>query len=602
YTSEEQARARAAMPSNPEAARLYAEALGLMRSNASTAARFRLEKAIEREPSFAHARSALAEVYLTLGLDSQARESARRALELASGMAREEQLLFEARLRRIDRDWARAVEIYRALFTFFPDNLGHGLSLARSQSLAGQSRQALETIAALRRLPPPLGDDPRIDLREAHAWAKQGDWRKRLTFCERAIEKGRAMGARLLVADALTGVGEAHYYLGDLERAQQAYGDARRVYEEVGDRKAAIGAAVGLADVLLEQGAFDPAREAYEEAVAFHREVGNVYGVADELNGLAQIHAARGEFARAKEVYAESLQNFEAIEELEGVGNVTSNNGFVLLNEGDLKGAQSAFEEALALFQKVGMRTHEVASWGDLAIAYRRQGRFAEALELSDRALKALREIGDTEKELMYLVEHAELLNALDRREETRSTVAEAMKLAEARGTARLRAALLLQSAELELDEGNAARAREAAEAASRIFETLRLDDSIALAAEVLTRCALAEGRGADAAKSMARAHESSERSEHLTVRTRIGLTSARISAASGRCRDARAQARAVLKQVTNVTDLRFEARLALTRIENTCGGQGPGSLAADAKEAGFLRIARLADEVGRFR
>ena len=123
----------------------------------------------------------------------------------------------------------------------------------------------------------------------------------------------------------------------------------------------------------------------------------------DELNGLAQLHAAKGEFARAKEVYADSLQNFKAIEEREGVGNVTSNNGFVILHQGDLKGAQRAFEEALVLFQEVGMRTHEVASWGDLAIAHRRQGRFAEALELSDRSLKALRDIGDTEKEMMYL-------------------------------------------------------------------------------------------------------------------------------------------------------------------------------------------------------
>ena len=137
----------------------------------------------------------------------------------------------------------------------------YGLTLARSQSLAGQSRQARETITALRRLPPPLGNDPRIDLREAHAWARQGDWRKRVTFCERAIGKGRATGARLLVADAVTGVGEAHYYLGDLERAREAYSEARAAYEEVGDRKAAIGVAV-------EQGEFDPAQHAYEAAVA----------------------------------------------------------------------------------------------------------------------------------------------------------------------------------------------------------------------------------------------------------------------------------------------------------------------------------------------
>ena len=45
----------------------------------------------------------------------------------------------------------QAIEIYRSLFTFFPDNLDYGLHLSRAQARAGKGNDALATIASLRR-------------------------------------------------------------------------------------------------------------------------------------------------------------------------------------------------------------------------------------------------------------------------------------------------------------------------------------------------------------------------------------------------------------------------------------------------------------------
>src|SRR5437660_7589958 len=53
------------------------------------------------------------------------------------------------------REWDKAVEIYRTLFGFFPDNLDYGLRLASVQTSAGKGQNALATLEALRKLPPP---------------------------------------------------------------------------------------------------------------------------------------------------------------------------------------------------------------------------------------------------------------------------------------------------------------------------------------------------------------------------------------------------------------------------------------------------------------
>src|SRR5260370_27851125 len=75
-------------------------------------------------------------------------------------------------------EWGRAIEIYRDLVDFFPDNLDYGLALAKAQIGANQWKQALDTIAALRTLPQPLRDNPQIELVENDASRAMGDYKR----------------------------------------------------------------------------------------------------------------------------------------------------------------------------------------------------------------------------------------------------------------------------------------------------------------------------------------------------------------------------------------------------------------------------------------
>src|SRR6266496_899526 len=121
---------RASMPKDPRAAQLYAEGLSRLRHFDALKARDLLEKAVGLDPGFLQGHAALAQAWSELGYDRKAKEAAQKAFDLSRKLSREDRLFVEARYREVSKEWEKAVEIYRTLFEFFPDNLEYGLHLA----------------------------------------------------------------------------------------------------------------------------------------------------------------------------------------------------------------------------------------------------------------------------------------------------------------------------------------------------------------------------------------------------------------------------------------------------------------------------------------
>ncbi|MFY9552420.1 MAG: tetratricopeptide repeat protein, partial [Thermoanaerobaculia bacterium] len=204
---------RLSLPSSPEAAQLYAEGLAKLRVFDDVAARDLLEKAVALDPKHALARSALAGAWAGLGYDAKALEASKTAFELSGNLARETRLSVEGRYRAMSNDWDRAIEIYRSLFTFYPDNLDYGLQLAGARTRAGRPGDALATIAALRRAYPK--DDPRIGLAEAETSKALSDFPRMEKAAVQAAVLAEAAGARLLAATARLEQAIARRNLGD---------------------------------------------------------------------------------------------------------------------------------------------------------------------------------------------------------------------------------------------------------------------------------------------------------------------------------------------------------------------------------------------------
>jgi hypothetical protein len=147
-TTAESASVRSAALSNPEMVRIYSEALAKLRFKNYIAASDLLQKAVVIEPDFAPGHSALADAWSDLGYDKRAASEAKKAFDLSAKLPREQRLAIEAGYRKATKDWKKSVEIYRTLFTFFPDNLDYGLRLCLAQDSAGSGKDALITVEA----------------------------------------------------------------------------------------------------------------------------------------------------------------------------------------------------------------------------------------------------------------------------------------------------------------------------------------------------------------------------------------------------------------------------------------------------------------------
>src|SRR5205085_2913634 len=178
-----------------------------------------------------------ATAWAALGYDEKAAAEALRAFRLSASLPRAEALLVEGGYQEMSGNWERAIEIYRALFDFYPDNVDYGLALANAQVSAGLGKSALKIVEALHKLPAPLGNDPRIDLSEGRAAESLGDFRTDQTATARAARKARGLGASLVLAQARCHQSWALENLGNSDEAIKAAEEAEKIFAVSHDRR-----------------------------------------------------------------------------------------------------------------------------------------------------------------------------------------------------------------------------------------------------------------------------------------------------------------------------------------------------------------------------
>src|SRR5205807_7637023 len=273
-TPEQATSIRASEPVNTEAAKLFAEGLAKLRSFDTMQARDLLTQAIGKDPAYAMAREALAEVWSQLGYDDKAKAESKRSFELSTGLARRDALGIEARFREEAREWTKAVDVYHSLWTVFPDDPEYGLRLASAQVSAGQGQNALLTISALRKIAPPMSDDPRIDVAESSAAASLSDYKRAEAATERAILKAGQQGSEGLRAEALLRQCWALRNLGDPERAKTAGIQAGEILGRVNDLRGQARGLTCVGNVLADEGQLSSAYEMSARALELARKIG----------------------------------------------------------------------------------------------------------------------------------------------------------------------------------------------------------------------------------------------------------------------------------------------------------------------------------------
>lgn len=631
---------RSLLPASPEAARLYAEGLERLRRFEPEAARERLERAVALDPGNALARSSLAVAWAALGFDGRAAEEARRAYDLAPSLPEPERWIVEARWFESAGQWQRAAEVWQALFSATPDNLDYGLRLAASRTRAGEVEAALAATGALRALPEPDGVDPRIDLAEAAAAAAMSDYRRQADAAKRAAARAEAVGGHQLAAQAHAMDSWALRNLGRGDEALAAAEASRAAAERTGDRAAAAEAMALVAAVALDRGDLDRAAAGYESALATSRELGDRGGAARALNNLAVVRKARGELHAARQQYEESERLALETGNRRGAAYSAQNVAVILADLGELDAALARLETAREAFRELADPAGEASALASLGAVRRRKGELAEARKLLEDALARRRSLGQRAGEAatlaslgQALADGGELTAAAARFEEAlaiarelsqkgseASALAGLGEIAVARGDLaaardRLNAALELRRsigdsaaadrarlalARLALESDPDGAAREANEllagASARSWPDIAWNARLLLA-----RAALARGDARTASEALAPLAPPVP-SPGLASSLEHRLLTASAAIAAARDSATRAAPAAELDRVARdaatagLLALEVEGRLAAAAVPGNPGTHDLGAVAARARAAGYLPLARRAE------
>jgi tetratricopeptide (TPR) repeat protein len=270
--------AHAGLPGTVEVLRLYTEGLAQLRLSEGARAIELLEKAVELEPENPLLHAGLAEAWWELGYRDRAREAARAAVERAPKLRAAERKWLEARWREMSSDWQAAAALYGELAREEPANLEVGLRLAAAQTTAGQDDEAEATLARLRKLPEPQGQDPRIHLAEAGLAHYRGDSRGQLAAAHMAACRGVELNARIVIARARLQQGLAQQRLGNAEEARDNFFRAEVSFSEANHPRGVAEALRARGQILAEQGDRAGAGKLFQHALAIYREIGDEAG------------------------------------------------------------------------------------------------------------------------------------------------------------------------------------------------------------------------------------------------------------------------------------------------------------------------------------
>jgi eukaryotic-like serine/threonine-protein kinase len=591
----------ASLPSSQTALQAYAEGLAKLRRLDALAARESFAKAVAAEPSFALSHAALADAWAVLGYDDKATAEAKQAFDLSASLTQPQRLLVEARYRRRASEWDLALEIYRRLQKFFPDDPEYVLQASEVQTSAGKPRDALETVQAFRKSVG--GDDARLDLAKAIAYHQLGDLNAEMNAVREAVREAVAHRAASILA-------AARRQEGVVQNSQGRPDEAVAAAKAAGDAFAAVGNEAGYAWTLLDTANYlrakagdtlNERRAIYEKALVIYRRIGDKKGESNALNSIGGVLEDKGDLVGAQRSYEASLALRRLIDNRLGIGDSLNNLGDILEVKGELESAERMYESALAVYRQIDARENIALAVGEVGEIKRLRGDIIEARSLLEQSAKEWRSMGNRSIYAADVLRAlADVLVVQDDLGQARGTYEEAFRMTKDMAKAQSSRVIQMRLAELTLEEG---RPGEAARACSEL--RVALHDRSPLQPEIdalMISALLAEGKVDDAERAFEEARGRLAGGANTVEHVDFSVAGARVHAARRRFTKAVDMLQDAITETKarGCLECQLKATLALAEVEmlagkSTAGRERLRALVALASNRGFLLIARKA-------
>ena len=600
-SAEQQTQSRAALPKNLEAARYYAEGLQKLRAFDSLGARDSLERAVGKEPTFALAHSALAAAWANLGYEEKARDAAKKAVELSASLDDENRRWIQAQFYEVSHDQGKAVVTYETLFRAHPDNLEYGLRLLAAMVRGGQSKNAQSIVDALKALPAPAANDPRIDLLSANAAFVSGDYKQSVVLAGAAETAAESAGGRLTSALALMRRGAALNYLGQKKEAVELDEKALRIFAEAGDRDDVAKMNANIGAVLNGEANYVEGMKRQKESLEEFRRIGDRRGEALVLSQLGWAAMAQDRLDEAQTWYEQTLLIDRELGG-DGAGEIAQL-AVISQFKGDLSGATLRNEQVLAIAKERGNLTLESETLNNLVDLYTTRGDLPTAKELLAQADAIFAKTGAKRGTALALGHWGSILAIENNLAGARQKSEKSLMILTENDEKPLLPYGQMTLASIEIEQGHTREAEALLTQVINYFHSQRNSADEGWAMGIYARAELESG-------NIASAQQKAEQAKALCAHDQTGssagvrLLGARVEGLTGNRKTAEMELKKFLKVAQQHGDVSFgfDVRLVLGEIalksHDPAGYKILSDLSKDAASKGFLLVSHKADSL----
>jgi nucleoside phosphorylase len=196
----------------------------------------------------------------------------------------------------------------------------------------------------------------------------------------------RKPGDVLAEASRQARLGDAALERGEIDEAEERYGEALPLFREVGDVRGEASSMLRFGEIALRRSAIDEARRRYQEALPLFRKQKDALGEANCVARLGDLALKGEEIEEAKRRYQDALPLYRRAGDGLGEANCVLRLGDLALRRAEDAEARERFEEALGIYAKIP----EPYSMG---MTHRRLARLSDELDERGRHVAAAREL-----------------------------------------------------------------------------------------------------------------------------------------------------------------------------------------------------------------
>jgi CHAT domain-containing protein len=315
-----------------------------------------------------------------------------------------------------------------------------------------------------------------------------GNYDKAAEAYGRSLKLSEETGVKSDIARALSSMGGVHRARGDYQQALEAGLKSLRLREEAGDKVGISASLSNVAGVYYGQGRYELALEYLTRSLAMDEELGDKTGVATALNNLANLYVIQGDYLRALELRLKSLKMQEEMGDKAGVALLLNNLGQVYFMLGDYDQALDFYRRGLQLSNELGRKAVVAMLFTNTGNVYYARDDYAQAADYMLKSLKLHEEIGDKAGHALILSNLGAVYNAQGDHARALQTLQQSLKLAEEVGLSQIIASSMTNIAQTHRHLG---QPRAALDFATRAVAHARREDN----ADILWQALTTEGR-----------------------------------------------------------------------------------------------------------